>query len=225
LIFYLIRQTNRLSDGDVSDMAKALEYQAKNHLCPAWDIDPLQIIIRVGTESALPPGVIPVTLLDGSSPTEYGDHSFGPGARIYCGAIVEADGYSISSVTSHEVLETIVDPRASNWDPKGYAFEVCDPVQSRSYQINGISVSDFVYPGWFDDEITAGQKLSYCGSVEGPHEIYPGGYACLQASDGTTNDVFSAILPPVWRLAMRSRRRGKLPNNPLHPRGMRKDNP
>ena len=70
------------------------------------------------------------------------------------GAQVTTGDWSVSSVLSHEVLEMFVDPNCNLWanDGKGsaYSFEVCDPVEAPSYAVNGVSVSNFVTPSWFD---------------------------------------------------------------------------
>lgn len=49
----------------------------------------------------------------------------------------DADWWSMS--LSHEILETLADPRLTS-------REVCDPVNDRSYRIKGVLVSDFVRP-------------------------------------------------------------------------------
>jgi hypothetical protein len=212
--FYLIRQTGRVTDSQLIEIAAAIDYQLRAHVAPAWNLDSEQLACYPAL-APLPPDAVPVTLLDGSSATEYGDHTFGPGARIYCGSILGNGGgvttgeYSISSVTSHECLEAAVDPRACNCDPKGYGFEICDGCQDRGYLISGIMVSDFLLPNWFDDDATAGSPFSFCSSVHGPHQLTAGGYACIQAADGTYSDIFAEKPPPAWRLAIRNRRRTK----------------
>jgi hypothetical protein len=91
------------------------------------------------------------------------------------------------SVISHEILEMIADPSA-NLYADGYlngnedkaaliAFEVCDPVQDRLYAINGIKVSDFVTPEWFEPGHKPGSvQFSHLGSVNRPFKMTPGGY-------------------------------------------------
>ena len=46
-----------------------------------------------------------------------------------------------SQYVSHEVMETLV-------DPSGLAFEVCDPVGTSEYKLDGVWVSDFVFPSY-----------------------------------------------------------------------------
>lgn len=91
------------------------------------------------------------------------------------------------SVMSHEILEMIADPGA-NLYADGYidgnprrpaliSYEVCDPVQDRLYAINGVHVSDFVTPEWFEYERAPGSvPFSYLGSVDRPFAMTRGGY-------------------------------------------------
>src|SRR5262245_24947892 len=57
------------------------------------------------------------------------------------------------------------------------AYEVCDPVQADSYRIDGVPVSDFVTPEWFEPEREPGSlKFSFRDSVTRPFELADGGY-------------------------------------------------
>ncbi len=68
-------------------------------------------------------------------------------------------GEKWSTTLSHEVLELLADPDVNLLvvgphpkNPKGVAlrsYEVCDPVQADSYDIDGIAVSNFVTPLYF----------------------------------------------------------------------------
>jgi len=60
---------------------------------------------------------------------------------------------------SHELLEMLADPWI-NWcatgnDSKIYALEVCDAVEADDlgYDIDGVRVSDFVTPAWFEPHV------------------------------------------------------------------------
>ena len=93
-----------------------------------------------------------------------GFHTEDPGGKLWgvvaakpeldSGATATTGDWSVSSVLSHEVLEMFIDPNCNLWanDGRGsaYSFEVCDPVEAPTYTVNGISVSNFVSPAWFD---------------------------------------------------------------------------
>src|SRR5262249_2380412 len=60
----------------------------------------------------------------------------------------------VSVTACHELLEMMIDPGAQLWarHPNGwlYAYEMCDAVEEEEYEIDGIAVSDFVYPSFFE---------------------------------------------------------------------------
>ena len=90
---------------------------------------------------------------------------------------------------SHEILEMVADPGANLYaagfvrdraDRKRGAlvsYEVCDPVESITYKIAGVPVSNFVLPEWFEPEHEDGSlKMDYRGRLNGPFQLAPGGY-------------------------------------------------
>ena len=100
-------------------------------------------------------------------------------------ALVEAsDAWSVT--ISHEVLEMIADPfgnrliAAAHPQDKTervkYLLEVCDPCQAVWYPVNGVPVSDFYTPRYFDPVGMQGGRYSYTGEIQEPLEILDGGY-------------------------------------------------
>jgi hypothetical protein len=45
-----------------------------------------------------------------------------------------------------------------------------------AYQIDGILVSDFITPAFYDPAVTSSARYSFTGAVKNPREILPGGY-------------------------------------------------
>ena len=91
------------------------------------------------------------------------------------------------SVTlSHEALEMITDPfgnrlvaAAHPFDPRRrvrYLLEVCDPCQAVWYPVNGVPVSDFYCPRYFDPVLPDRDRYSFTGAIERPLQILEGGY-------------------------------------------------
>ncbi len=216
ICFSLVRQTDKLTDADVDAMAAAIQNQLRVDVCPVWDLDGSHIFVeRAGP--VLPPNATPVLLLDASNPDSLGVHNFGGGSQIFVGGIMANGGkaltgdYSVSSVVSHEIIEALIDPRASNVDASGYAFEVCDPVQANWYLgQGGVAVSDFVFPVWFNAEATSGPPMDHLAQVERNHELAPGGYAVRQEPSGRPQLVYGAGTPPPWRIALAGRLRKRL---------------
>lgn len=91
------------------------------------------------------------------------------------------------SVTlSHEVLELMLDPHvnrlAAGPHPtiKGrtvfHWYEACDAVQSDTYKVAGVEVSDFVLPAYFTEAEEQGMRMSYLGADLRSFGTAPGGY-------------------------------------------------
>lgn len=117
-----------------------------------------------------------------------------------------------SREASHECLEMIVNPYNNayyvmpSFCPRQndvlYSVEVCDPVstEAQAYVIDGLLVSDFVTPRYFDPDpaAIAGVKYSFRGNADGPlgmaiaksrtkasggYAVAPGGYQNWQTLD------------------------------------------
>jgi hypothetical protein len=127
-----------------------------------------------------------------------------------------------SVAASHELLEMLADPyinlaaaahlpdlaRLLKLGPGDslategellYAYEACDPCASvkHSYRINGVRVSNFVFPEWFQPikptrQRGAALKFDVRGYIRQPFEILPGGYSLVFGHQG-------------WRLRVRPR--------------------
>jgi hypothetical protein len=98
------------------------------------------------------------------------------------------NGDQLSITLSHELLEMLVDPsgtrviQAADLDPYSggqqvnYLVEVCDPVAVYSYMIDGVPVSDFVLPAFYDPWATDKDKLDCAGFLSRPLTVPLGGY-------------------------------------------------
>jgi hypothetical protein len=94
-------------------------------------------------------------------------------------------GEVISVTACHELLEMLVDPSAALWTdgPRRtvWAYEVCDVVEDDKIDFNGIQMSDFVYPAYFDMfRLKKGAKpaqYDYLKKVKRPFQILDGGYS------------------------------------------------
>ena len=92
-------------------------------------------------------------------------------------------GSSWTVTLSHELLEMLADPWI-NWCAMGsyskiYSLEVCDAVEADElgYQIDGVLVSDFVTPAWF--EPTCADRLDFKKQVSKELELARGGYISI----------------------------------------------
>jgi hypothetical protein len=57
-----------------------------------------------------------------------------------------------------------------------YLVEVCDPCERVSYQINGVDVSDFCTPRYYDTALQPGSQCSFTGAIKEPRQVLAGGY-------------------------------------------------
>jgi len=102
---------------------------------------------------------------------------------------IESSG-EYTSTLSHELLEMIADPGVNLYargpvklkdQPRprmGWVgYEVCDPVEGNLYEIDGVKVSNFVTPEYFETEHKPGSvKFDFLGAVDRPFNVAPGGY-------------------------------------------------
>jgi hypothetical protein len=96
---------------------------------------------------------------------------------------------------SHECLEMLADPSGNRTvagaapdlylqkKPHGsarvgYLVEVCDPCESSqyAYTVNGVTVSDFITPHFYDPQSAPSVRYSFEGSITAPRQVLPGGY-------------------------------------------------
>lgn len=103
-----------------------------------------------------------------------------------------------SGVGSHEVLEQAADPNCclasiSTWGRRfaAIANEVCDPVQADLYDINGVQVSNFVRPSWFDSTAKDPRGYDFMSLLRSPVSLRPGGYISVSYNLREWHQVFA----------------------------------
>jgi hypothetical protein len=103
------------------------------------------------------------------------------------------DAWTIDA--SHETLEMLVDPFGNKMQTSrsieivgnqvqdgpgefNYLVEACDVPEANNfgYTIQGVLVSDFITPRYYDPIVTAGTRYSFASNVERPRQMLPGGY-------------------------------------------------
>jgi hypothetical protein len=138
------------------------------------------------------------------------------------------DGAELSVTISHEVCEALADPngaKCAQWsDGKIYAYEVGDACEAYSYLIDGVKVSDFCLPPWFEPMTRrTGLRYDWMGLCSKPLQVLPGGYAqWFEAGTGWHMVQHAAQAPRLYRLRDHSRpakRKAQLQHQPqLQPR-------
>lgn len=93
-----------------------------------------------------------------------------------------AAGEPVSVVACHELFEMAIDPLANLWAAatRGteYAYEMSDPVEEDTFLVDGIQMSNFLYPAWFEPfHHPRGTKFDHLGLLAKPFSVRKGGYA------------------------------------------------
>jgi hypothetical protein len=100
-------------------------------------------------------------------------------------------GEQVSVVASHELAEMLVDPGVNLWvaadDKTLHAYEVCDACEEERFEIDGIAMSDFVYPAFFEAfRKPRSTQFNHLDTIHAPFHIPPGGYSAIRKGDKRT---------------------------------------
>ena len=170
-----------LTLSQVQDVSQALQTQLDRDFTPVWGVHAVVQALDQGQN--VPANAWPMSILDQS---EAGlgvhlDNNGKPFAEIQAG-----DDWSITA--SHEMLEMLVDPlgRKLQSDPDidpssdgrevQYLVEVGDPCEIFSYAINGINVSDFITPEFYDTNAPASTEFDFLGRLNRAFDVPQGCY-------------------------------------------------
>jgi len=218
----IINASQSMKDAEVAPIVQALQIQVSAHFAPIYGQDAELVFVKYGQNP--PPGAWWLVFLDSSDVAgALGYHDLTneglPMGKVFAGTDLQYG--NLPSVTaSHELLEMLGDPYCGTSVQRGgtrfYAYEVSDAVEADNLgypvKVSGgfVKVSDFVYPAWFSDAGTG--KMDYCGHVQKPFELAPGGYISylgLSAGEGWQQEFAqkdSAVQDPQSRARVGSRR-------------------
>jgi hypothetical protein len=218
MLIAILNQSSLVSNADAATMAEAIADQVRLDVAPLWELAPAAVIFYADP-AQVPSGAHGVVLVDNiqDQPTGIvGYHRETRGGKLWgvaaakpeldSGAKVTTGDWSVSSILSHEVLELFVDRNCNLWanDGKGktYTFEVCDPVEAPTYEVNGVSVSNFVTRSWFDPLAPATEQFDKLGLVHEPFGILHGGYVVYASAGQPEQSVGDGY--PGWRKQMKT---------------------
>jgi hypothetical protein len=180
-----------LPQAQAQAIVSALQVQVTRDFAPAWGV-PAALYLAPASVPVPTPGFWSIAFLDNSDVAgALGYHDLTadglPIGKVFV-KTTEAAGDLVSVTASHELLEMLADPDinlVAEFDDGGgspskmYAYEVGDPVEDDTlgYDINGVLVSDFVYPAYFEQFRAAGStRFDHQGKVSQPFQILSGGY-------------------------------------------------
>ena len=162
-------------------VASAMQRQVTEHLEPVWGAS--AIVSAFPSLDEVPSGYATVAITEQNLPQGSGGFHYPDGGA---GALINYDPDKWTMRVSHEVLEMVVDPLGVRYvfgpsladDEQGlveYLVEVCDPVEENDYFIDGVRVSDFVYPAFYDAR-SVKQRYSFAYAANLPFHPVKGGY-------------------------------------------------
>jgi len=162
----------------------AMQAYVNQHVAPVWGT-PAKLI---KSTDFVKDAWAMVFLDDADEPGALAYHDLTPGglplSKVFVKTTID-DGELVSVSASHELVEMLVDP-AINMMTTGpnsklvYAYESADPVEALSFNVNGIAMSDFVYPAYFEVFRKPGSvKFDHLGKVNRPFQILAGGYQII----------------------------------------------
>lgn len=169
---------------DFDDLVAAMQEYVDKHVAPVWGTP-----ARLRKAKGFVKGAWAVVFLDDAdAPGALAYHELTPEGLPISKVFVKTtrdSGDLVSVSASHELVEMLVDPAINMMttgpDPRiVYAYESADPVEALSFKVNGVPMSDFVYPAYFEVFHKAGSvKFDHLGKVKRPFQILAGGYQII----------------------------------------------
>lgn len=211
----IVNQSTVVTDADAAKIAVACNAQIATQVAPIWGRLAWPVVFRAGAKPSLAPGEYPVYILDNSDqPGALGYHtedSSGIYGRVFAETVIQNGGTilngvnSIAVTTSHEVMELYGDPAANKFaqdtDSSLYAVELCDAVENDAgNSIDGISVSNFVIPAFFDPARLS-VKRDWLGKLNKAFSMSTNGYQVKIDPTGNISQVFGRDYPK-WKKAV-----------------------
>ena len=199
----LVDTTGTIDTQTMAAAAAALNIQVTRDLPQYWTVN--ATVAYLPDPHDIPQGVWPVQLVKELPPGEGGFHMTRHN-QPYAKVIATPGSNEWTVDASHETVEMLVDPNGNRLQTSTsieiagrdirdgdarfeYLVEACDPCEADpyTYQIDGVRVSDFITPHFYDLEVTPGARYSFTGAITRPRQILPGGY--ITWTDPQTNEM------------------------------------
>jgi hypothetical protein len=185
----LVSESASVTFDQISTVSAALNKQVTRDFCPIWNVQ--ATVDAFDKLESVPVDYWPVILQDDiQTPGAAGYHLDNHGQPF---SLVQVeDNWSLTA--SHEALEMLADPFGSKtiagspppqapdpisgFDRVVYLVEVADPCEDAqyAYQSNGVLVSDFITPHYYDPGAASGIQYSFGGNIQEPHQVLEKGY-------------------------------------------------
>jgi hypothetical protein len=184
----VINDSRHLQDDEIMAALPAVQTQVHRDFAPAWGIDASLEFVEKRRQPD--PGAWWIAFIDyarhaGGEGNHFLTKSGLPFGRVFVQSTKKV-AQAWTSAFSHELLELLADPDTNVVASRGttrknsvwYAYEVCDPCSDDSYgyKIDGVLVSDFVYPAWFESFQKVGARFDHQKLITKPFQVLPLGY-------------------------------------------------
>jgi len=180
---------------DLGRLVSALDKQLQRDFVPIWGY-PATLYV---TDKPKPNEWQIVFLDDSDAADAMGYHDLTkdgqPVSKVFVKTTIAAK-QKVSVTASHELLEMLIDPGAQMWaqasNGRFYAYEVCDAVEEEEYVIDGVAVSDFVYPSFFESwHQPTSTRFDHLQKVSRPFQTLQNGYQVV-SNGAVAREVFGS---------------------------------
>lgn len=195
----LISETPQVSLSETTQISAALQKQTTRDFAPIWNIQ--ATVDAFQSLDDVPFGYWPIIIRDDIGiPGAAGIHQDKNGQPF---ALVQASA-ATALTCSHECLEMLADPFGNRMVVSeslmagqgrvSYLVEVCDPSEDEAfgYMVNGIRLSDFYTPQYFDPVTSVAVRYSFTGAIRAPRQVLNNGYVSWQVPQ--TREWFQAFV-------------------------------
>jgi hypothetical protein len=166
---------------DFDALVAAMQKFVDEHFAPVWGT-PAELVKSNGFLK----GAWAMAFLDTTSDaTLEGYHDVTPEglpmSKVFVKNILKQKD-KVSIAASHELAEMLVDPAANLYStgPKKnrlYDYEVADPVEELFFNVDGIPMTNFVYPSYFETFHKRGTtRFDHMEALDLPFDLHDGGY-------------------------------------------------
>src|SRR5262245_8942750 len=181
---------------NISKLVHAMQTYVDHCVAPVWGT-PAKL--SLGTDFVKNAWAV-VFLDDADDPDALAYHDLTPEglplSKVFVRTTIE-NGDLVSISASHELVEMLDDPAinlmTTGPDPKTmYAYESADPVEELSFLVEGIPMSDFVLPAYFEGFHKPNSvHFDYMDKLSRPFQILHGGYQII-FKNGKWSQIFGS---------------------------------
>ncbi|MBH5396329.1 hypothetical protein HZZ13_00645 [Bradyrhizobium sp. CNPSo 4010] len=176
-------------------LTRALQKCYDNYFLPVWGY-PVKLY---NTDAAKPSDWQFIYFDDADAAGALGYHELTkkgqPVSKVFVKTTL-ANHQLVSVTASHELFEMVIDPLANLWaeaaDGTEYAYEMSDPVEEDTFPVDGVPMSNFVHPAWFEPfKHPPGTKFDHLGLLRKPFSMTRGGYV-ITKKKGVVSEQFGS---------------------------------